>query len=367
MLCSKRRVLLVLVGLVVMVLSAVTLLNHIGPSFVGIYRYEDGGYVDSKIVTSDRESRDVTIKDVDLPISLSPDIDKRGEFQKREVEKYCEQYHSPDAMPNDGRFAKEALKHLLIDRERKIMFCIAPKLASTNIRVMFAALNKAISPEAVFEKLTHDRDLYAQNYNMLKMSPAERKKKLDSYFKFVMTRNPLERILSAYRNKFEHHPISKNISGVFDEAKIEMIKINRPYMYAKWERSGRTLKVFPTFNEFIHYLGSHSYYDLDPHFRPLQYICHPCVFHYDFYANLKLMPAEFDRLFEKFNIPQDSFRNQPAHHDTGSLMPKYYAKLSESEKKMVYQFAHSEMEFYYHIYPEERDMHVPLIGEFELD
>ena len=51
MLCSKRRVLLVLVGLVVMVLSAVTLLNHIGPSFVGIYRYEDGGYVDSKFLT----------------------------------------------------------------------------------------------------------------------------------------------------------------------------------------------------------------------------------------------------------------------------------------------------------------------------
>jgi len=267
-------------------------------------------------------------------------------------------------MPDNGRFAKEALKHLLIDRERKIMFCIAPKLASTNIRVMFAALNKAISPEAVFEKLTHDRNLYAKNYNMLNMSPTERKKKLSGYFKFVMTRNPLERILSAYRNKFENHPISKNVSGVFDEAKIEMIKVNRPEVYTKWEKSGRTLKVFPTFNEYIRYLGSHSYYKLNPHFRPLQYICHPCVFHYDFYANLKLMPAEFDRLFEKFNIPQDSFKNQPSHHDTGSLMPKYYAQLSESEKKMVYQFAHSEMEFYYHIYPEERDMHIPLIGEF---
>ena len=268
-------------------------------------------------------------------------------------------------MPDGGQFADEALKHLLFDRERKIMFCVAPKLASSNIRVMFAALNKVISPEAVFEKKLRNGSLHAENFTMLNVSSGERKEKLDSYFKFVMTRNPLERILSAYRNKFEKHSISKNVSGIFDPDKIEMIKANRPEVYAKWEKSGRTLKVWPTFNEFIRYLGSHNYYDLDPHFRPLQYICHPCVFHYDFYANLKLMPAEFDHLFEKFNIPQDSFRNQPAHHDTSSLMPKYYARLSESEKKMVYQFAYSEMEFYYHIYPEERDMHIPLIGEFE--
>ena len=217
------------------------------------------------------------------------------------------------------------------------------------------------------EKYNHSHDLQAFRYRLSTQSKGDKKKILSDYFKFVMTRNPLERILSAYRNKFENHPISKEVSGVFDPDKIEMIKANRPEVYAKWEKSGRTLKVWPTFNEFIRYLGSHNYYDLDPHFRPLQYICHPCVFHYDFYANLKLMPAEFDHLFEKFNIPQDSFRNQPAHHDTSSLMPKYYARLSESEKKMVYQFAYSEMEFYYHIYPEERDMHIPLIGEFELD
>ena len=283
------------------------------------------------------------------------------------MRKYCEDNYIGDTLPKDRAISNEAWKHLILDKERKILFCLAPKLASTNIRLLFAALNNVIDPSRAMEKYNHSHDLQAFRYRLSTQSKGEKKKILDSYFKFVMTRNPLERILSAYRNKFENHPISKSLSGVFDKDKIEMIKINRPDVYRKWERSGRTLEVFPTFNEFIHYLGSHSYYDLDPHFRPLQYICHPCVFHYDFYANLKLMPAEFDHLFEKFNIPQDSFRNQPAHHDTGSLMPKYYAKLSESEKKIVYQFAHSEMEFYYHIYPEERDMHIPLIGEFELD
>jgi len=199
---------------------------------------------------------------------------------------------------------------------------------------------------------------------MLTLSKADREKKLTSYFKFVMTRNPLERILSAYRNKLENHPIDPKVTGVFDPAKIEMIRTYRPEVYSQWEESGRTIKVFPTFNEFIRYLGSHSYYELDPHFRPLMYVCHPCVFQYDFYANLKLMPEEFDRLFKKFNIPNNSFRNQPGHHDTASLMPRYYATLSEEEKKMVYKFIHEELEFYYHIYPEERNMHIPLIGQF---
>ena len=252
-----------------------------------------------------------------------------------------------------------------MDKERKILFCLAPKLASTNIRLLFAALNNVVDPSKVMDRYNHSRDLQAFRYRFSTVSEAEKEKTLATYFKFVMTRNPLERILSAYRNKFENHPINPQVTGVFDNAKIEMIKTYRPKLYAQWEESGRTIKVFPTFNEFIRYLNSHSYYELDPHFRPLQYICHPCVFHYDFYANLKLMPEEFDRLFKKFNIPNDSFKNQAAHHDTGSLVPEYYAKLSKTEKKMVQKFVYQELEFYYYIYPDERDMHIPLIGQFE--
>ena len=92
----------------------------------------------------------------------------------------------------------------------------------------------------------------------------------------------------------ESHPLDGEVTGVFDPMKIEMIKTYRPVVYSQWEESGHTIKVFPTFNEFIRYLDSHSYYELDPHFRPLMYVCHPCVFQYDFYANLKLMPEEFD-------------------------------------------------------------------------
>ena len=71
-------------------------------------------------------------------------------------------------------------------------------------------------------------------------------------------------------------------------------------------------------------VNSHSYYELDEHIRPLLYICHPCVYQYNFYANLKLMPEELFRILDKFNIPHDSFNDQPAQHDTRSLMPKYF-------------------------------------------
>ena len=287
------------------------------------------------------------------------------QFQKAQVKKYCEKYDMPDAIPHNRTIVNDVWKRMVMDTERKILFCLAPKLASTNIRLLFAALNNVIDPsEDLLDKYMHRHDLQAFRYRMSTQSKAEREKKLSSYFKFVMTRNPLERILSAYRNKLENHPIDPKVTGLFDGAKIEIIKTYRPKVYSQWEESGRTTKVFPTFNEFIRYLDSHGYYELDPHFRPLQYVCHPCVFQYDFYANLKLMPEEFDRLFKKFNIPHESFRDQPAHHNTASLMPKYYAKLSKAEKKMVYKFVHQELEFYYHIYPEERDMHIPLIGQY---
>ena len=287
------------------------------------------------------------------------------QFQKAQVKKYCETYNMPDAIPNNRTVVNEAWKRMVIDTKRNILFCLAPKLASTNIRLLFAALNNVIDPsEELLDKYIHSHDLQVFRYRMSTQSKAEREKKLTSFFKFVMTRNPLERILSAYRNKLENHPIHPKVTGLFDRAKIEMIKAGRPKVYSQWEESGRTIKVFPTFNEFVRYLNSHSYYELDPHFRPLQYVCHPCVFQYDFYANLKLMPKEFDRLFKKFNISHESFRDQHGRHDTASLMPKYYGMLSEAEKKMVYKFIHQELEFYYHIYPEERNMHIPLIGQF---
>ena len=226
------------------------------------------------------------------------------------------------------------------------------------MKYLFAALNNATySPNMRVEHTLSE-------YRLLHENATERNLILQNYFKFVMTRNPLERVLSGYRSKLEHK-ITANLSNKFDQAKIEMIKIHRPEVYLQWEESGRTAKVFPTFNEYIRYLNSHNYYDLDEHLRPLQYICHPCVYQYDFYANLKLMPGELFRLLDRFNIPHDSFRNEPAPHDTRTLMSAYYATLSEEEKKMVYKFVHQELEFYYHVYPEERDMHIPLIGHFK--
>ena len=274
------------------------------------------------------------------------------------MKKYCTMYNSPDALPNNYSVIRESLQHIILDKRHRILYCSAPKLASVNMKYLFAALNNATYSPNIRD--THPMG----SYRLLNETEQRRYHILNDYFKFVMTRNPLERVLSGYRSKIEHS-ITPNLSNKFDQPKIEMIKAGQPEVYSQWEESGRTIKVFPTFNEFIRYLNSHTYYELDEHIRPLLYICHPCVYQYDFYANLKLMPKELFRILDKFNIPHDSFKNQPAQHDTKSLMSKYYAKLSEEEKKMVHKFVHQELEFYYHIYPEERNMHIPLIGHFK--
>ena len=245
-----------------------------------------------------------------------------------------------------------------MNKEHKILYCSAPKLASVNMKYLFAALNNATySPNM---RVEHS----LSNYRLLHENEVERNRILKNFFKFVMTRNPLERILSGYRSKLEH-AVTRNLSNKFDQAKLEMIKTHRPQVYSEWVESGHITKIFPKFNEFIQYLDTHSYYELDEHLRPLQYICHPCVFQYDFYANLKLMPEELFRLLDRYNISPDSFRNEPAPHDTRSLMSQYYATLSKEEKKMVHKYIHEELEFYYHIYPEERNMHIPFIGHFK--
>ena len=79
-----------------------------------------------------------------------------------------------------------------MDQERKIVL----HCSKTCIRMMSAALDIILCLEAVTAKNTHDRNLYASIYNLLKML-MKRKPKFGSCFKFVMTRNPLESILLA--------------------------------------------------------------------------------------------------------------------------------------------------------------------------
>ena len=105
------------------------------------------------------------------------------------------------------------------------------------MKYLFAALNNATySPNM---RVEHP----LSSYRLLHEDEVERNRILKNYFKFVMTRNPLERILSGYRSKLEH-AVTRNLSNKFDQAKLEMIKTHRPQVYSEWVESSHIIIEF---------------------------------------------------------------------------------------------------------------------------
>ena len=101
-------------------------------------------------------------------------------------------YSSPDALPNNYSIIKESLQHIILDKRHKILYCSAPKLASVNMKYLFAALNNA-----TYSPNIRDTDPM-RSYRLSNKTELKRFQVLNDHFKFVMTRNPLERILSGY-------------------------------------------------------------------------------------------------------------------------------------------------------------------------
>ena len=106
---------------------------------------------------------------------------------------------------------------------------------------------------------------------MIKHSPQEAYGKLKTYFKFLIVREPLDRLLSAYRNKFE------NKQNTYFHEKFGKLIVKRFRKNAS-NSSGNDV----TFAEFVEYiLSPKTKKPLNEHWRPIHELCSPCQIKFD--------------------------------------------------------------------------------------
>ncbi|KAJ7373433.1 hypothetical protein OS493_013027 [Desmophyllum pertusum] len=100
----------------------------------------------------------------------------RQKERKKLIETFCRQ---------SGNTAKPNPLHITVNQTLKIIYCITPKCASRELRIMlFPFVNGRNVPR------------------VRQFPPHEQNMMLESYFKFTFVREPFERILSAYKDKF---------------------------------------------------------------------------------------------------------------------------------------------------------------------
>ena len=188
----------------------------------------------------------------------------------------------------------------------------------------------------------------------------ERKKRLDNYYKYVFIRNPMERLLSAYRDKLEHPLI---INNKFEEIyKQKILRTFRLKEYNHWLKNGQKETIYPTFPEYVQYLNTMNLKKTNDHFKPVIHLCHPCAINYNFYGNFKLYQGDADSLLKQFKLNSSYYKNEPSHtwYKTSDSVHKYFSELTVSQKRLLYHSYADELDFYYSLYPEERDSHLNL-------
>lgn len=197
------------------------------------------------------------------------------------------------------------------------MFCTIPKVASTTWKRVLADLRGL--KQGIF---VHRPGLWRR---LSQYKDKDKLFRLKSYFKFIFVREPLHRLLSAFKDKFigRNRNFSKNIRKV-------IVKALRP---KDFDPDGENNVTFAEFVQFY----SNDIRALNPHWQQYEDLCHPCVINYDFIGHLETLKEDAPLLLKMAGI-EDRVTFPPIRNSTNSndivkfystVPSKYITKIAE--------------------------------------
>ncbi|KAL0267683.1 UNVERIFIED_CONTAM: hypothetical protein PYX00_009878 [Menopon gallinae] len=308
------------------------------------------GQIFSKYTTSDKKSSNEISKEDDylyltqnlvsllnnekLNASLVNDTFRYYAERQQNLHVGCRKYYNASEILKVKRVK---LDHILIDENRKVLFCYVPKVACTNWKRIFMLLTGKASNISQVMRIpsykVHARNLFTslQNY-----SAAEVDQILRDYTKFIFVRNPFERLLSAYHNKLEQH---------YDSSKYFQARFGK-YIIKKFRKNPSNVSLEKgddvTFSEFVDYLTSSDSSSYNEHWQTVTNLCHPCFINYDLIGKYETLISDssfvLDYLKLNFSFP---VLEKPSR--TASSLKKYFNVISKDVIYKLYRIY--EMDF----------------------
>ncbi|XP_074054547.1 carbohydrate sulfotransferase 13 [Macrotis lagotis] len=170
----------------------------------------------------------------------------------------------------------EDLRHLVVDDEHGVLYCYVPKVACTNWKRVMMVLTGGGKYRDPLEIAAHEAHVPANLRTLADFSPAEINRRLRAYLKFLFVREPLERLVSAYRNKF-----TRSYNTAFHRRYgTKIIRRHRRRPSPEALARGHDVR----FHEFLSYLTDPRTRQEEPfneHWERAHALCHPCLVHYD--------------------------------------------------------------------------------------
>lgn len=258
---------------------------------------------------------------------------KQRERQDR-LQKYCKLYNTSSIKQELNR---ESLKYLMVNDNYKTVYCYIPKVACTQWKRVFLALNNVNLRNVTDGKVIHNRTYYRflDSY-----SDEEIKLRLQTYYKFFFVRYPMERLLSCFRDKFERENDDKYFEKTFSKRIVDSFRRSID------PKSDKNV----TFEKFVHYISTVGFNE-DDHWATYDFICQPCVIPYDFIGRFEDMSEEVPYILRQTGMDKVATFPSFHTHNTKSKIVDYYATIPKVKIVQLVKLYERDYEMFNYRFP----------------
>ncbi|XP_068108021.1 carbohydrate sulfotransferase 9-like isoform X1 [Hyperolius riggenbachi] len=209
---------------------------------------------------------------------------------------------------------RKVAAQLYVEHSHKFIYCEVPKAGCSNWKRIILSLNDSLG--LTLNELRY-HIIHASPYMHKLSSYASDKQEefLANYTKVMFTRDPLERVVAAYRDKFLHGNdgyYGKNVQSII--RKKLGIKPNA------------TRHI--TFKEFVRFVVVEDPRYRDTHWKPMYQLCDPCSVHYNIIGKLETVNQDAEFVLKTIGAPQNlkypNFKYPPDESRTNDVISSRY-------------------------------------------
>nr|XP_035959259.1 carbohydrate sulfotransferase 11 isoform X2 [Halichoerus grypus] len=226
------------------------------------------------------------------------------------------------------------LKHLVVDEDHELIYCYVPKVACTNWKRLMMVLTGRGKYSDPMEIPASEAHVAANLKTLNQYSIPEINHRLKSYMKFLFVREPFERLVSAYRNKFTQ----KYNTSFHKRYGTKIIRRQRKNATQEALRRGDDVR----FEEFVAYLVDPHTQREEPfneHWQTVHSLCHPCHIHYDLVGKYETLEEDSNYVLRLAGV--GSYLKFPTYakstRTTDEMTTEFFQNISSEHQTQLYE------------------------------
>lgn len=252
-----------------------------------------------------------------------------------------------------AKLPADRLSMLLVDRKNKLLFCQIPGVAQNDWRRIFIYLTGQANVTSHLKISAYDaHSKYSKVLPKLSdFKPDERRQIVKESYKMLFVRDPFERLLTTYQNKFQAR-YSKYFHETFGRRIVQRYRKNATRQALK---DGSDVR----FGEFVRFVLDSEQEALgdgllNEHWERYYRQCQPCALQYDFVGKFETLVQDTQealkraRVLDRLKAPYvaDTFRNSAA------VLKASFKEVGAADLKRLWKMYYPDYNLFSYPYPD---------------